>query len=334
MSCGRRFTTMTPAPIRFPTFDYPFPRAISPHAGAISEATTAWAVRQGLLARDAAGARSQEQYGWLAARAHPNASFEALSIVADFMSWLFFEDDHNDETDAGHVLARMVEDHRRFVSILDGAAPSREDSPLCHALHDLEVRMGRHADRTWAHEFRRDLMAYFDAIQWECRNRARGTPPRLGTYLSMRPFTSAVFPCFDLFTIADELRLPIPTYDHAAVQELRFRANNVVSYCNDIFSFEKELAHGDTHNLVILVRAEHPCTLQEAVDRAAALHDAELSAFLSLKERVRSLGLVASAELDRYAGCLSAWIWANFDWTCASARYQRRSSGSTPEPGS
>jgi (+)-eremophilene synthase len=317
-------------PIQLPTFDYPFPHAINPHGAEVAEATTAWAVRQGLLARDAAGARSQEQYGWLAARAHPTATFEALLIVADFMSWLFFEDDHNDKTDAGHMLAAMVEDHRRFVSILDGAAPSRDDSPLCHAFHDLKLRMERHADRTWAHEFRRDLMAYFDAVQWECRNRARGTPPRLSTYLSMRPFTSAVFPCFDLFAIADELRLPIPTYDHAAVQELRFRANNVVSYCNDIFSFEKELEHDDTHNLVILIRAEHQCTLQEAIDRAVILHDAELTGFLSLEERVRSLGLVASAELDRYAGCLSSWIWANFDWTRASARYRRRSSDGTP----
>lgn len=314
--------------ILLPMFDYPFPHAISIHGAEVAQATTDWAVRQGLLARDAAGARSREQYGWLAARAHPTASREALLIVADFMSWLFFEDDHNDETRAGHMLARMVEDHGRFVSILDGAAPSPDDPPLCAALHDLKVRMGRHADTTWAHEFRRDLLAYFYAIQWECRNRVRRTPPRLDAYLSMRPFTSAVFPCFDLFAVADELRLPIPTYDHPAVQELGFRANNVVSYCNDIFSFEKELEHDDTHNLVILIRAEHQCTLQEAVDRAVSLHDAELAAFLSLKERVGSLGLVASAELERYAGCLSSWIWANFDWTRASTRYQPRVSGS------
>lgn len=311
--------------IHLPTFDYPFPHAINPYGAEVAEATTEWAVRQGLLARDAIGARSQEHYGWLAARAHPTASFETLLLVADFMSWLFFEDDYNDETEAGRMLARMVEHHRRFVSILDGDTPSRGDSPLCNALHDLKLRMERHSDRTWAHEFRRDLSTYFDAIQWECRNRAEGTTPRLASYTSMRPFTSAVFPCFDLFAIADELRLPVATYDHAVVQELRFRANNVVSYCNDIFSFEKELEHDDAHNLVILIRAEQRCPLQEAVDHAVALHDAELSAFLSLKERVRSLGLVASAELERYAGCLSTWIRANLDWTRASARYRHRS---------
>lgn len=78
---------------------------------------------------------------------------------------------------------------------------------------------------------------------------------------------------------------------------------------------------------MILIRAEHQCTLQEAVDRAVVLHDAELSAFLSLKERVRSLGLEASAEVERHAGCLSAWICANLDWTRASARYRRRAAG-------
>lgn len=75
--------------IELPAFDYPFPRVINPHAAEAAEATTDWAVRQGLLARDAAGARSREQYGWLAARAHPTASLEALVLVADFMSWLF-----------------------------------------------------------------------------------------------------------------------------------------------------------------------------------------------------------------------------------------------------
>lgn len=312
-------------PVRLPVFDYPFPHAISPHAANVAEATTTWAIRHGLLVEAAAKERSKEKYGWLAARAHPNASFEALRIVADFMSWLFFEDDHNDKTDAGRMLARMVEDHRRFISILDGADPTPDDTPLGRALLDLKVRLEQHGSKTWFHEFRRDVSAYFEAIQWECSNRARQTPPGLDEYLAMRPFTSAVFPCFDLFGIADELCLPIPVHDHPTTQELRFRANNVVSYCNDIFSFEKERKDRDVHNLVILLGIEHGCSLQEAVDYAGEMHNRELASFLSLQARLPLLGHSSTPELIRYANCLGSWIWANLDWSRSSSRYQRPS---------
>jgi 5-epi-alpha-selinene synthase len=138
----------------------------------------------------------------------------------------------------------------------------------------------------------------------------------------MRPFTGAVYACFDLFAVTDELRLPDAVFEHPVIQALRLRANNVIAVCNDIFSLKKELARGDMHNLALAILGEQRCTPQEAVDRAAAWHDAEVTAYLALERSLPSFGASINADLVRYAGCLRAWMRGNLDWSQAAERYR------------
>jgi anti-anti-sigma factor len=288
--------------IVLPAIEYPFPAAINAYAEDANQGTIAWAHSYGLMPSDPAGRHRHEEYGYFAARVHPNASRQTLQIAADFIAWLFFADDHNDETETGIRIDWMTERLARFSAVLQGERPARSDSPLCHALFDLRTRASQWVHSSWMTQFKRSMIEYFAAGRWECENRQLGAALSPATYLAMRPFTGAVYPCFDLFAVTDALRLPDAAREHPVVQALRLRANNVISACNDIFSLEKELAHGDMHNLALAILNEQRCSLQQAVDRAAAWHDAEVGAYLALERSLPSFGAVVDADLVRYTG--------------------------------
>jgi hypothetical protein len=308
--------------IVLPTIGYPFLPAVNAQADAVNRGTIAWACRYGFMPNTPAERRRHEEYGQFAARVYPNAPFESLQIASDFIAWLFFADDQNDETDAGCRIDWMTALHARFGAVLGGERPTSQDEPLCHALHDLRTRASQRAPACWMGQFSRSVLEYFAASRWECENRRLGIAPTPATYLAMRPFTGAVYTCFDLFAITDGLYLPDAVREHPVVQALRLRANNVICVCNDILSIQKELQHGDVHNLVLAIQQEQDCTLQEALERAVTWHDAEVVAYLTLERRLPSFGSAVDAELARYAGCLRAWMRGSLDWSRASARYR------------
>jgi 5-epi-alpha-selinene synthase len=99
-------------------------------------------------------------------------------------------------------------------------------------------------------------------------------------------------------------------------------ANNVVCWSNDIISLDKEMKRGDVHNLVLALRCEHQLVLQEAIDHAGELHDAEVRAFIDLEPRLPSFGAAVDAELARYVVILRSWMRGNLDWSHASGRYR------------
>lgn len=312
--------------IVLPALEYPFLSAINIQAEAVNRGTIAWAGRYDLMPRAAAARGRHEEYGYIAARVYPNAPAEALQVASDFVAWLFFADDQNDETDVGCRLSWMKGLHGRFGAALEGHGPASGDGPLCHALHDILSRASRRAPEGWMGRFSRSLLEYFAASRWECENRRLSLVPSPATYLAMRPFTGAVYACFDLFAVTDALHLPAAVHDHPVVQALRLRANNVIGTCNDILSVEKELSHGDVHNLVLAIRHDQRCSLQEAIQRAAAWHDAEVGAYLALEPCMPSFGSAVDADLARYAGGLRAWMRGNLDWSLASARYRSSAS--------
>jgi hypothetical protein len=145
-------------------------------------------------------------------------------------------------------------------------------------LWDLHTRILAHAPEGWHARFSRSVTQYFTANVWEATNRRQGQIPDAASYCAMRLFTSAVYPCLLLIELTEGLRLPSEVYDNPDVQRLAKMTNNVISWANDIVSLEKERRQGDVHNLALILSHEQKLSLQAAVDRVGALHDAEVYA--------------------------------------------------------
>jgi Terpene synthase family 2, C-terminal metal binding len=309
--------------IVYPPLACPFPSAINPHANQAQQATIAWARRLRLLQRDRAYRRlNRLQYGMLMARAYPSAAPETLQIVTDWSTWLFLLDDQCDEAGIGHSPEQLASLHTRLVKVLHGIPPSQDEEPLVHSLWDLHTRILAHAPKGWLGRFSRSVTQYFSANVWEATNRNRGQIPDAASYCAMRLFTSAVYPCILLIELTEGLCLPAEVYDHPDVQRLAQMTNNVISWANDIVSLDKELRQGDVHNLALILSHEQKLSLQAAVDRVGALHDAEVHAFIELTRRLPSFAPTMDTDLQRYVAGMRFWMRANLDWSLATARYQ------------
>jgi 5-epi-alpha-selinene synthase len=111
-------------------------------------------------------------------------------------------------------------------------------------------------------------------------------------------------------------------YDNPDVQRLAKMTNNVISWANDIVSLEKEQRQGDVHNLALILSHEQKLSLQAAVDRVGALHDAEVYAFIALAQQLPSFTPTVDADLQRYVSGLRSWMRANLDWSLDTVRYR------------
>ncbi len=300
----------------------PFPSSISPYAQAINDATIGWARRSQLLTENTAYHRlCAIGVGWLVGRTTPYTHLEGLQLLADWCTWLFLQDDQCDEQGIGKHPELLKAVHSRSLEILGGMQPTAQDNSAGHALYDLRQRMLGKGSDEWMVRFIQCVENSFDASVWEATNRAQGITPDVHSYIDKRASTSAMFTVLSLTEIADGIRLPKEVREHPTVQQLNLYAINAVCWANDIISLAKEIKQRDVHNLVLALRHQYHLPVKDAIYRAAALHDAQVRAFIDLQHRLPSFGEVVDADLNRYIDILRFWMRGNLDWASASGRY-------------
>jgi hypothetical protein len=331
--------------IAIPKLYCPFDGAVSEHAPEIDAGVIAWAERVGLLA-DASerGRFEQTRVGWLAARTCPRGDVAGLSLLADWQMWLFaFDDRFCDEGEAGMHPGRVSRLVVRFLSVLESGkdlatetgrhgevealavtpAPPETPKPPLQAfvtgLVDLRRRIIDRAGRTrWA-RFSGAVTGYFLALFWEATHRASGTPAALPEYQMMRRHSGAVPTCTSLIDVANGFELAASEYHHPDVQALTSIAVDVACWANDILSYPKEaLRSRAVQSLPAVLAARDGLGLQEAIDRAADMHDARVRRYLAKEAPVRAS---ASPELQRYLDDLRFWMRGNLDWSYETGRY-------------
>ena len=321
--------------ITLPELSYPFGSAISEHADEVHRGTLAWAWRYGLLSGDRAFRLFDATgLGRLVARTHPDSSLEDLKIISDWYTWLFLQDDMRDEAEVGRRPGELSEIDARFLDLLEGGEPTPLDIPLARALHDLSCRLRAHLrendiSEVWMRRLVRAVGEHLEATLWEAANRARGTAPAPEAYVRMRPLTGGLSIVTELVEIVEGIHLPQDVRDHPTVRRLTDASHNVVCWANDVLSLEKELRHGEVNNLVVVLRDAHGLGLQEALNRAVEMHDAEVGAFVELSGRLPRFGSAVDAKLERYASSLRARMRGVLDWSRESGRY-REAKGSAP----
>lgn len=63
--------------------------------------------------------------------------------------------------------------------------------------------------RAWMVRFPLSVAEYFEAVQWEAQNRARGQWPEPATYMHMRLYTGALYTALDLVEWTAGFIMPI-----------------------------------------------------------------------------------------------------------------------------
>lgn len=316
-----------------PELYYPFLPAISPHADAVHRGTVEWSLRFGLLPNEKARRLFEVTgIGRLVARTHADSSLEDLSLLSDWHAWVLLQDDVRDESRIGRHPDELSALDHRFLDVLDGARPVRDDLPLTRALHDLRKRLQGCLRANALSESRmrrlvRAVGSYFEASLWEASNRSRGVVPDLDSYVRTRPLAGGAHHLTEITDIIEGRRLPMEVREHPKVRRLTDASHNVICWANDIISLDRELMRGEVNNLVVVLCQEHGSNLREAVDRAAGMHDAEVCDFVALEECLPRFGPEVDAHLGRYVASLRARMRGLWDWSLESGRYRREEKG-------
>ena len=259
--------------------------------------------------------------GWLAAHIHHDAPLPLKQAVSDWCMWMFLHDDRCDESELGRSPARLDAVHGRLVELLHGAPCVPGDDAMAKMLADLRDRLFAASDEVWQARFTKAFEGYFAAVHWEASNRAQNAVPSLTSYLQMRLQTGGLPISDALLELTGGFRLPAEVREDASVKRIALVAANTVCWANDLFSLHKEVQRDDVHNLVLALQHAHRLSLQEAVDQAAAMHDAEVRNFTRYAESLPSFGDEADAEVRRYLDALRIRMKSNLVWSQASGRY-------------
>ncbi len=254
------------------------------------------------------------------ARAYPEASYQDLRVVLDWTLWGFAADDQHDDLVGSPQLLRTR--YLTYAAVIEDGLGDQVTS-MHMALADIRRRILARSHPGCLRRFSAATKDWFDAMHWETSNRVRATPPSPGYYLRMRELTVGMYTEFALFDVSHRVRTEESFWVDPDVRRLMAMGCNVIGWANDVFSYPKEQAIGDPHNLVLLLWAERGGSIEDAVTAAIEMHDLEMLRFLQLEEAMlRRSTLAAQPEtLRAFLGLTRSWIRGNIDWAYASDRY-------------
>lgn len=177
----------------------------------------------------------------------PSAPVEGAELMADLLTWMFVIDDHY-ECSAGLAA----------------------DGPLIAALADVSMRLGNVSTAEWRGRFHAHFAAMLTAATEEIGLREGGSPPGFDEYVTLRRNSGAMKVVFDVLEVCLNVELPSDSYHSEAYQEIVLAGADIVTWTNDLYSYEKEMAGGLVTNMVLVLR-HSGLELSEAVEATVEL---------------------------------------------------------------
>ncbi len=258
------------------------------------------------------------QPGWLAGHMQRSNDATRLQIVSDWTFWMFLHDDHCDTSAAGRHPRYLIDLHQRLLGVLAGDAAEPQDGALATLLADLRDRLAVAGGDDAVPRFADATDRYFAATRWEAANRASNTTPDLETYERMRLLTSGL----PVHTVLLETLDDVPVSDQPLAKALYAAADRAVCWANDIYSLNKEVQEEDVHNLVVALQASHHLGLDDALERAARMHDEQVARYQQLRATVDEQEGPEREALETIAQALEARMGANVAWSERCSRYR------------
>lgn len=304
-----------PTPI--PNLDCPFPAQFHVATQRMQHHTTQWAIRHGVLSARAREKFLRYNYGLLIGSAYHYTEPERLSIITDWSTWLFELDDQCDEQGLGHNPQQMALLHAQLLDVISEPEAKHPPVALAQALADVMQRLAPFAPSHWMAAFKQRVADYFQANQWEARNRQNGYVPTEAEYLQQRPFTSGVYIYMLLIEFALGSYLNEAERVETQLQRLATNTNFGICFCNDLVSLQKELIGGDWHNFVYIVADQRNLSFDKAQKIVAERHNLTIADFVKTSNAL----VTNKPHLTAVVSAMAAWLRANYDWSQMTSRY-------------
>ncbi|WP_149181959.1 selina-4(15),7(11)-diene synthase [Streptomyces sp. TRM49041] len=314
---------MGPGLIVPPIFS-PIPPAIHPCHADTDVQTAAWAETFRIGSEELRGRLVTQAIGTFSARILPEGREEVVSLLADFILWLFGVDDgHCEEGELGRRPGELAAELHRLLRIAQNPeVPVLQDDPLAAGLRDLRLRVDRYGTSGQAARWVDALREYFFSVVWEASHRRAGTVPDLNDYTLMRLYDGATSVVLPLLEMGYGYELQSHERDRTAVRAAAEMASYIITWDNDIFSYHKEKkeksATGYYLNVLRVLEQREGLTPEQALMTAISQRDRVMSLYVRLTDHLAEHG---SPQLRQYLRTLGSFIRGAQDWGISSVRY-------------
>nr|BBH51502.1 putative sesquiterpene synthase [Clitopilus sp.] len=255
--------------------------------------------------------------GLLTAMTYPGAAYPQLRVCNDFLTYLFHLDNLSDDMDnrGTHTVGNVV------MNSLYHPHTYNEPERVGKMARDYFKRVIVTSSTGAQQRFRETMDFFFQSITEQALDRKNGVIPDLESYITLRRDTSGCKPCWALIEYAYNLHIPDEVMEHPLILSLGEAANDLVTWSNDIFSYNVEQSKGDTHNMIPVVMNQEGLDLQSAVDFVGQMCKQSIDRFVEDASNLPSWGPEIDRDVAVYVNGLADWIVGSLHWSFESERY-------------
>ncbi|MFJ2913770.1 terpene synthase family protein [Streptomyces sp. NPDC087228] len=249
-----------------------------------------------------------------------------VTLSAKWMAWLFLLDDRIDESDLGRD-ADLLEEHLGDLQATALGTLISVTRSMGRALGEIVTEASAGMSDVWQLRFRRHVSDYLSACVWQAAHRQAAQVPRPDAFPHWRRAFGAIMPTFDLVERTNGGALPSCVYYSRPYQDLLIAAADLVCWTNDLMTVDKEAAHGDLHNLVLVTAHDQLQDRRAAAAEVSAACERRVRTYTAacreLTALTATLGLpdAVQARADRCAASLRVWIRGHSEWGLRTPRY-------------
>ncbi|EIW76869.1 terpenoid synthase [Coniophora puteana RWD-64-598 SS2] len=263
------------------------------------------------------------KFDLFAALSFPEADLRHLETCLMFFFWAFSTDDLSDEgalqnrpdeVQAGHDVSNAVIDHPE--------AP-RPAYPYAAMLYDLLERFRETGTEGAYARFIRAFEDWSESQVQQSQNRSEDRMPSIHEFILMRRATIGGAMVEAMIEYSLDIDLPDFIFEHPTIIAMSEATNDIMTWPNDLCSFNKEQADGDYQNLVFIIMEERGVGLQEGIDILTDMLSQRVDDYLALKASLPSFGPKVDYELARYLKALEHFTQGTVLWYYLSPRYFR-----------
>ncbi|MER8047606.1 terpene synthase family protein [Streptomyces sp. NPDC094032] len=323
-------------PFVLPDFYVPYPARLNPHVETARTHTRDWAREMGMLEGSGVWEEADLQshdYALLCSYTHPDCDVEALSLVTDWYTWVFFFDDHfleifkrsQDRAGGKAYLDRLP----LFMPADPAAGMPEPVNPVEAGLADLWRRTVPSMSEAWRVRFAEATEHLLYESLWELDNINEGRIANPVEYIEMRRKVGGAPWSAGLVEYAAGAEVPEQVAYARPLRVLRDAFSDAVHLRNDLFSYQREVEEeGENSNGVLVLEKFLGCTTQEAADAVndlltSRLHQFETTALTEVPALCveRGLGPEEAAAIAAYVKGLQDWQSGGHEWHMRSSRY-------------
>ncbi|MFG2288144.1 hypothetical protein ACGFOU_19045 [Streptomyces sp. NPDC048595] len=303
-----------------PHLALPFPERRSPHWAYAERAVLRWARGTGLAADERALDRlASHAWGHCAAVSTPRASRDRLSLMACWLAWLGVLDDTAETYCSRAVFAKAVTGVRTVLAT--GSAPQHH--PLVASFTDLYRRTSALGSPAWRGRCAETTAQLLDGLVDEQRVKREGLPS-VAKYVEHRRVTGYMPLLYALTEVVLRCEICSTIRKSGAYARLLTTSIDAADFINDIHALRKELAHGETGNLVIVLAHEQGLTLEQALQETASRIQRAVEDFQAAEQDLHSELMARPLPVRDWQAVLTM-VDSMHDWIAGLPAYYRTS---------